>query len=305
MNTENPLNIDFDEVVSRREFFLKVAISATSGAIVGLGASYLLLGQDPKDVVEGTTTQSTPTNKPDELKPTNRPGANETVQPGSTQEISETSIPTEAKPKEYEFKIGEVKLANPFFIVVPGDIAKDLGYPKGMEISINMPLINRSKIGWEDEVTIPFEQYKKNKGAALIAQSDISGHDVIILHSFSTRGKLLPGEVFRRVKDREKLVGKEFSLRQENSGVEVESKLKVVDITKISGEVFESSDAKPSNTTDPQKFVFFRSDMWNLTEGELARQPNQITFITCDGRFVEDNVSKFASRLLITAELIR
>ena len=174
-----------------------------------------------------------------------------------------------------------------------------------MEININMPLVNRSKIGWPDEVTVPFEQYKKNKGAALIAQSDISGHDVIILHSFSTRGKLLPGEVFRRVKDREKLIGKEFSLRQDNGESLVESKLKVVDVTKISGEIFESSDAKPTNTQDPYKFVFFRSDIWNLTAGDIARQPNQITFITCDGRFVEDNVSKFATRLLITAELTR
>jgi hypothetical protein len=289
--------------INRRDFFKWAALGvggATAGVTLEWFCEHFYDSPAPEVVVKSITETLTPKVVPTlTLVPLQKFNETITPQPSQIVTVPEVTKPVE-KPKVDEFKIGDVKLDIPFSIIVPGDISGDLGFTKGLEVGITMPLINRDKIGWPDAIVIPFEQYWKNPGAALIAQSDIPGHDVVILHSFNYAGILLPGEVFRRVKDREGLIGKEFQLKQSK---EVNSRLQIVDVTQVTGDIFESSDAQPTNTTDLEKFVFFRSDMWKLNAGDDARQPGQITFVTCDGRYVKDNINKFATRLLITAEL--
>ena len=299
--------------LSRRDFLKIAGLGLGGAAIGGTVATLIDLAKSNHARIEQFEETSKPTNKRVVKTTTNTPEANKqssTPEPTSiaTTEKTATSEPTEV-PKEYEFRIGEVRLDQPFLIILPGSISGDLVYPKGLEIPIYEPVANRQKIGWPTEMDTIYRNYQEHYQTALVAESDIWNHDVVNLHSFSFGGKLLPGEVFRRVKDRESIKGESFQITQlksEGDGwikAEQGTTLEIVDVSQVEGHIYESSVGRPDESYGLQKFVFFRSDMWGLDEGDKARQPNQVTLVTCDGRYVEDNLSKFATRLLVTVEL--
>ena len=301
--------------ISRREF-LKIAGWGLSGAVAGGTAATLLDLLNPDNVQKGQfqETSTTPNAEPT-VTNTSTPNINKpssTLEPTGTTTAEKTATPESTEePKEYEFRIGNVRLDKPFLFVLPGTISGGLGYSNGLEIPIYEPVANREKLGYPSETELIYRDYRNHPQSALVVQSDIYGHDVVNIHSFSYGDKILPGEAFRRVKDRGSIENERFQLaqlvRNGDSWDRIEgqeSELVIVDISTVDGEVYENSDGRPDASYGSQKFVFFRTDLWNLSEGDRARRPNQVTFVTCDGRYVTDNVSKFSKRLLITAELV-
>lgn len=235
----------------------------------------------------------------------------------------ETAVPepdivpeTEEIERKFGFKIGGIDFTKPFNIIVPGSISRSAGFPDGAEIEINLPLVNLSKVEWPDEITGPFNKYWENKGAALIAQTDIPAHIAAIMHSFRYHGDPLPGELFRAVPDRKTLKSQILMLQQKVGDFLRQAEFKIIDVTEVGAEEYNNSDAKAVNTDDPDRFVFFRTDRWYPEEKQadkkpeeskyyICRQPDQITFVTCDGASTDENgFTSFANRLLVTAEYV-
>lgn len=214
----------------------------------------------------------------------------------------------EEEKRYFGFEVGGINFEEPFQLVVPGEVSSDSGYPKGVEINIE-PLVNRSKTNWPKNIVEIFSRYWENKGAALVTQTDIPGHIVGIIHSFRYKGEPLPGEIFRAYRDRDKLKNRQLEMV---NGTGKKHSLKIVDVSELDPGIFERSDAVVSGD-ETERCLFFRTDRseddlgnkYGLGLPAVARKSNQITFITCDGRRVEDNgLTSFSKRLLITAEFV-
>lgn len=215
-------------------------------------------------------------------------------------QVRETPSPTENN-RDYVFALNGINLEEKFTLLLSPTLNLD-NRRQEKAIAITQPTANREKAGWSAEVLAIFQQYWQHPYAAVIVQTDIVGHEAVIIHAFSYQGQLLPGEFFRHPLNRELLPGAELALVQGDKIV----KLKVIDVSTVDGEVFAQSDATAYNADGElnpdypaDKLTFFRSDMWQLPD--TARLAGQISFVTCDGRNLGDD---FSLRLIVTAAVI-
>ncbi len=208
-----------------------------------------------------------------------------------------TPVPTlapspspEVKPA-YEpdnFKVAGIDLNQPFTITYKG----------GKQFTMET-FVNKQKKGMYG--VDQFNDYNKNKDAALVTQTDIKGQYYVYMHDlWADNGQVLPGEGLKGLKPGDQM--------QMGQGAAGEQSFTVVSVNHVSAQQWSEAAADPTNTNDPYKYVFYRSDMLVPKDDDnLSRQPGQMILVSCFGpAFPKGSQEyaeyKYSERLVVVVE---